>query len=44
MINSLESANTALQGHAIVEKLERDGFLSEWYVVLNTMCDGDLAQ
>ena len=25
---------------AILEKLERDGFLSEWYVVLKTMCDG----
>ena len=41
MIKSLESANTALQGHdnncsrgsftrdAIMEKLERDGFLSD---------------
>ena len=25
---------------AILEKLERDGFLSEWYVVLKTMCYG----
>ena len=24
---------------AIMEKLKRDGFLSEWDVVLNTMCD-----
>ena len=24
---------------AIMEKLKRDGFLSEWYVVLKTMCD-----
>ena len=24
---------------AILEKLERDGFLSEWDVVLKTMCD-----
>ena len=30
MRKCLELANTALQGHAIVEKLERDGFLSEW--------------
>ena len=25
---------------AILEKLKRDGFLSEWDVVLNTMCNG----
>ena len=25
---------------AILEKLEKDGFLSEWYVVFNTMCYG----
>ena len=24
----------------ILEELERDGFLREWYVVLNTMCYG----